>query len=62
MHPRPTGRCEFVELLPGAPPAASTTCTIEWEDPSGTMVRMHIKGAQVSDLVLFAERLRSGRS
>jgi hypothetical protein len=57
----PQARCEFVELLPGPSPAAAITCTIEWEDAGGTMVRMHIKGAQVSDLVSFAKLLRNQR-
>jgi hypothetical protein len=57
----PPSQCEFVELLPGAPPAASITCAIEWEGPTGALVRMHIKGACMADLVALAERLRSGR-
>jgi hypothetical protein len=48
--------------LPGAPPAAAITCAIEWEEPGGTMVRMHIQGARMAELISFAQRLRSGRS
>jgi hypothetical protein len=57
----PPSRCEFVELLGGPSPAASIRCTIEWEEAGGRMVRMHITGAQVSDLASFAERLRNRR-
>jgi hypothetical protein len=58
----PPNRCEFVELLPGAPSTPSITCAIEWQEPGGTRVRMHIQGACLAELLSFAERLRSGRS
>jgi hypothetical protein len=54
-------RGEFLELLPRPTTASSIECTIEWEDPGGTTMRMHVKGATMADLASFAGGLRSGR-
>jgi len=55
------GPCEFVELLPSPMTAPSLECTIEWQDGSGTTVRMHVKGARMADLVSFASAFGSRR-
>jgi len=36
--------------------------TIEWADGSGSTVRMHIKGAGLSDLASLAGVFRGGRA
>jgi hypothetical protein len=37
-------------------------CTIEWVDGHNATVRMHIKGAGLSELTALAGVLRSGRT
>ena len=54
--------CEFVELLPRPLTASSVECTIELQDESGAMVRMHVKGARMADLASFASAWRSTRA
>jgi len=54
--------CEFVELLPSPMTASSVECMIELQDESGTMVRIHVKGARMADLVSFASAWRSTRA
>ena len=54
--------CEFVELLPRPMTASSVECTIELQDESGAMVRMHVKGARMADLASFASAFRSTRA
>jgi len=54
-------RGAFLELLPRPTTASSIECTIEWEEPGGTTMRMHVKGATMADLASFAGGFRSGR-
>jgi hypothetical protein len=54
--------CEFVELLPRPMTASSVECTIELQDESGAMVRMHVKGARMADLASFASAWWSTRA
>lgn len=49
----------FVELPPGALTAGSLTCTIELDGGPGATLRMHVQGATMADLALFAVRWRS---
>ena len=53
---------EFIELLPGTMTARGIECMIEWIDGSDVTVRMHIKGAGLSDLTSLAGVFRSGRT
>jgi hypothetical protein len=53
---------EFIELLPGTVTPGSVECTIEWADGHNATVRMHIKGAGLSELADLAQVLRSGRA
>lgn len=53
---------DFVELLGGAMTPGSMECTIEWADGSGSTVRMHIKGAGLSDLASVAGVFRGGQA
>ena len=53
---------DFIELLPGMMPSGTVECTIEWVDGGSSTVRMHIKGAGLSELVSLAGVLRSGRT
>jgi len=54
--------CEFVEFLAGPMDARSCECTIELDDGSGTIVRIHVQGVRMADLVSFASAWRSGRA
>lgn len=59
----PTKRTpDFIELLPGTMTPGSVECTIEWVDGSGVTVRMHIKGAGLSELTALARVFRSGQA
>jgi hypothetical protein len=51
-----------VELLPRPMTASSVECTIELQDESGAMVRMHVKGARMADLASFASAWWSTRA
>ena len=53
---------DFIELVPGMMPSGTVECTIEWVDGGGSTVRMHIKGAGLSELVSLAGVLRGGRA
>ena len=53
---------DFIDLLPSVMSSGSIECTIEWADSSGTTVRMHIKGAGLSDLASLASVFRSGQA
>jgi hypothetical protein len=53
---------EFIELVPGMMPSGTVECTIEWVDGGSSTVRMHIKGAGLSELVSLAGVLRGGRA
>ena len=52
-------RSEFLELLPGTMTAGGVECMIEWADGHNATVRMHIKGAGLSELTALAQALRS---
>jgi hypothetical protein len=53
---------DFIELVGGVMTPGSVECTIEWVDGSDVTVRMHIKGAGLSDLTTLAGVLRSGQA
>jgi len=53
---------EFIELLPGAMTPCGVECMIEWADGRGATVRMHIRGAGLSELSSLAGVFRSGRA
>lgn len=53
-------RYQFLEVRPGPLTAGSLTCTIEWEEDHGATLRMHVQGATMADLAMFAARWRSG--
>jgi len=53
---------EFIELLPGVMAPGSTECIIEWSDGVGSTLRMHIKGANLSELASLAGVFRGGRT
>lgn len=52
----------FIELMSGTMTPGSVECTIEWVDGHNATVRMHIKGARLSELTALAGVLRSGRT
>ena len=52
----------FIELVPRRMTPGSVECTIEWVDGHNATVRMHIKGAGLSELTALAGVLRSGRT
>lgn len=49
----------FVELMT-AGSASGTECVLELEDPSGTRIRIELKGIAPPDLVALARSLRGG--
>jgi hypothetical protein len=53
---------DFIELMPGVMTSGTIECTIEWADGGGSTVRMHIKGAGLSELASLAGVLRGGRA
>ena len=53
---------DFVELLPGAMTPGGVECRVEWTDGHGESVRMHIRGAGLSELTSLASVFRSGRT
>jgi hypothetical protein len=53
---------DFIELLGGVMTPGSTECTIEWSDGGGSTVRMHIKGAGLSELASLASVFRGGQA
>jgi hypothetical protein len=53
---------DFIELLPGVITPGIIECTIEWADGGGSTLRMHIKGAGLSELASLAGVFRGGRA
>ena len=58
---------DFIELLPGTMTPGGMAkqqvdCMIEWVDGSDVTVRMHIKGAGLSDLTSLARVFRSSQA
>ena len=53
---------DFIELLPGAMTPGGVECMVEWTDGHGESVRMHIRGAGLSELTSLASVFRSGRT
>jgi hypothetical protein len=53
---------EFIEVIGGMMPSGTVECTVEWVDGGDSTVRMHIKGAGLSELVSLAGVLRGGRA
>ena len=58
---------DFIELLPGTVTPGGVAkpqveCMIEWADGHNATVRMHIKGAGLSELTALAGVLRGGRA
>lgn len=53
---------DFIELVGGVMTPGSVECTIEWVDGSDVTVRMHIRGAGLSELASVAGVFRSGRT
>ena len=53
---------DFIELLPGTVTPGGVECMIEWADGHNATVRMHIKGAGLSELTALAGVFRSGRT
>ena len=52
---------DFIEFVGGVMPSGLVECTIEWADGSGATLRMHIKGAGLSELASVAGVFRGGR-
>jgi hypothetical protein len=53
---------DFIELVPGVITPGIIECTIEWADGGGSTLRMHIKGAGLSELASLAGVFRGGRA
>ena len=53
---------DFIELVGGVMLPGSAECTIEWADGSGATLRMHIRGAGLSELASVAGVFRNDRS
>jgi hypothetical protein len=53
---------EFIELLPGTVTPGGVECMIEWAEGPNATVRMHIKGASVSELTALAGVFQGGRT
>lgn len=53
---------DFIELLPGTITPGGVECMIEWVDGQHATVRMHIKGAGLSELTALAGVLKSRRT
>ena len=56
------GEANFIELLGGAMTLSLIECTIEWTDGGDSMVRMHIKGAGLSELASLAGVFRGSQA
>ena len=52
----------FIELMPGTMTPGGVECMIEWVDGHNATVRMHIKGAGLSELTALAGVLLGGRT
>jgi hypothetical protein len=57
--PRRSTPAGFVELVPGGV-GPRAECVMELEDPSGTRLRIEIKGMVPPDLTALARGLRAG--
>ena len=53
---------DFIELLPGPVTPSGVECLIEWAEGPNAIVRMHIKGAGLSELTALARVFRSDRT
>ncbi|MHC4180294.1 MAG: hypothetical protein ACYSWU_22545, partial [Planctomycetota bacterium] len=53
---------DFIELVGDVMTPDSIECTVEWVDGSDVTVRMHIKGAGLSNLTSLARVFRSGQA
>ena len=53
---------DFIEFVGGITTPGCVECMIEWVDGSDVTVRMHIRGAGLSDLTSLARVFRSGRT
>jgi len=55
---------DFIELLGGVmtPTPGLIECTIEWADGGGSTLRMHIKGADLSELASLAGVFRGSQA
>jgi len=53
---------DFIELLSGTMTPGGVECTIEWVEGQHATVRMHIKGAGLSELTALAGVLKSSRT
>ena len=53
---------DFIELVGAVVTPGSAECTIEWADGSGATLRMHIRGAGLSELASVAGVFRGGRA
>jgi len=58
----PKSKPDFIEFVPGVIPPGSVECTIEWADGCGATVRMHIRGASLSELASVAGVFRGGQA
>lgn len=52
---------DFIELMPGPMTPGGVDCTIEWAEGPNATVRMHIKGAGLSELTALVRVFRSSR-
>ena len=52
---------DFIALLPGPVTPSGVECMIEWAEGPNATVRMHLKGAGLSELTALAGVFRSGR-
>ncbi len=53
---------DFIELVGGVMTSGSVECMIEWIDSSNVTMRMHIKGAGLSELTSLARVFRSSQA
>ena len=53
---------DFIELFPGTVTPSGVECIIEWANGHNATVRMHIKGAGLSELTALARVFRSDRT
>ena len=53
---------DLIELVGGVMAPGSAECTIDWADGSGATLRMHIRGASLSELASVAGVFRGGRA
>ncbi len=56
---RETVAPDFLELVTAGSPSGSE-CVLEFEDPSGTRVRIELKGIALPDLIALTRSLRIG--